>query len=69
MPYKAFKTDGKYNKHDVFYHIYTNTTLDIDLWRGSQPNNIAKPEDNGEICVKSYFGKKFFKKNTLNNYH
>ena len=60
MPYKSFKTEGKYERED-FVHIYTNTTLAIDLWRPSQPNNKVI----GEICIKSYFGNKF--NNSLKN--
>ncbi len=62
MPYKAFNTERKYKPED-FYHVYTNATLGINLWRPSQPNN--KPS--GEVCVKSYFGNKF--NNTFSKYH
>ena len=51
MPYKAYKTEGKYERED-FVHIYTNTTLAINLWRPSQPNDKVKEK----TCIKSYFG-------------
>ena len=57
MPYKSFKTKGKYERED-FVHIYTNTTLAIDLWRKGQPN---ASKASGEKCIRSYFGNKFNK--------
>ena len=62
MPYKSFRTEGQYEKLGDFFHIYTNTTLAIDLWRPSQPNDKTP---NGEKCIRSYFGNKFNK--TFNN--
>ena len=52
MPYKTEKKEEKYKPED-FYHIYTNETLNLDLWRPKQPNhrlNIDPP------CILSYFG-------------
>jgi hypothetical protein len=52
MPFRATTIETKRYQKTDFYHIYTNETLKLDLWRDKQPNNGATDE----MCIMSYLG-------------